>query len=475
MLAIGGALAWVTRDQGRIYPNVFVGGRRVGGLTPAEARRALVDVFRASLDRIIEAAVGDRTHRCSLRDVGIAGSLSQAVHRAYAVGRTGSPVQRFADRLQAHWHPTSIGLPLMVDAARARAFAEACARRFDRAPVNAHAEIAGSSVRIAPGKSGVRVEAAKTLAAIQRWADGGCRGELRLPVRLTAPAITARALKGIDTVLASVSTTLAGSSRNRRHNIAVAASAVDGLVLARGAVFSYNGTVGPRTEDRGYRTAPVIIRGQLVPGTGGGACQLSSTLYQVALRAGLKVIARSHHSHPVPYTPAGFDATVVYEALDLKFRNSLRHPVMLWAQVQGGGLVCRALGHGPAPGLELVRQVTSIDPPEPQVIEDPEMAPGERRIETASRPGLRVRVYRRVKDAPARAAELISTDHYAAQAEVIRVGRAAPAEPAPAQAAPGPEGGEQAGGEGSDQDGASGGAPAGGGSAPGGEPKKPAR
>jgi vancomycin resistance protein YoaR len=167
---------------------------------------------------------------------------------------------------------------------------------------------------------------------------------LTIPVHEVKPTVTADHLGAINTLLATYSTSLGGSSRNRRHNIRVACEAIDGTVLMPGEVFSYNATVGPRTERAGFRTAPVIIHGELVPGTGGGVCQVSSTLYNIALLGDLKIVRRTHHHFPVHYVPAGRDATVAYGSLDLRFANSLPGPVALDVKSVGSRVMVRLYG-----------------------------------------------------------------------------------------------------------------------------------
>jgi vancomycin resistance protein YoaR len=168
--------------------------------------------------------------------------------------------------------------------------------------------------------------------------------KLSLPLRQVLPTVTAAHLGAINTLLASYSTGLGSSSRNRRHNIRVACAAIDGTVLLPGEVFSYNEIVGPRTERAGFRTAPVIIHGELVPGTGGGICQVSTTLYNVALLGDLKIVRRSHHEFPVHYVPPGRDATVAYGSLDLRFANSLPGPVALDVKTAGSRVVVHLYG-----------------------------------------------------------------------------------------------------------------------------------
>ena len=91
---------------------------------------------------------------------------------------------------------------------------------------------------------------------------------------LMTPA-TAHAETPEVTLIAHFATYYGDSSEGRKHNIALAASAIDGVVLAPEEEFSFNDTVGARTEARGYRAAYVIQDGVFVEGVGGGVCQVS--------------------------------------------------------------------------------------------------------------------------------------------------------------------------------------------------------
>lgn len=108
---------------------------------------------------------------------------------------------------------------------------------------------------------------------------------------------------------------------NRSQNIYLAADALHGSIIRPGEIFSFNTTVGPRTAARGYRQAVIFSGGRPVLGYGGGVCQVSTTLYQAVLAAGLPVVERYPHSLPVSYAAAGRDATVVWGAQDMRWRN----------------------------------------------------------------------------------------------------------------------------------------------------------
>ncbi|MCJ8013498.1 VanW family protein [Paenibacillus sp. KQZ6P-2] len=128
------------------------------------------------------------------------------------------------------------------------------------------------------------------------------------------------------------------NNTDRSHNIALAAKAIDSTVIFPGESFSFNQVVGIRTTGRGYRQAAVIVRGELSEGVGGGICQVSSTLFNAADRAGLNIVQRYSHSRHVPYVPPGRDATVSWGGPDFVFDNAYNQPVLIRTFVGGGSV-----------------------------------------------------------------------------------------------------------------------------------------
>ncbi|MBX3112770.1 MAG: VanW family protein [Fimbriimonadaceae bacterium] len=124
----------------------------------------------------------------------------------------------------------------------------------------------------------------------------------------------------------------------QRHNATLALARLDGAVVPPGAVFSFNETIGPWTQDRGYRKAPVSFGGMLVDAFGGGVCQTSTTLFNAALLAGMVIVERHSHYHAPDYVPAGRDAAVAHPNIDLKFRNPYKRAVTIRGTAQGSVL-----------------------------------------------------------------------------------------------------------------------------------------
>ncbi|WP_079509204.1 VanW family protein [Mesobacillus jeotgali] len=159
---------------------------------------------------------------------------------------------------------------------------------------------------------------------------------------------TLRVYPKVDSeIIANIRTKLIGhyityynsANKERTHNISLAAEAINNHVVFPGEVFSFNNVVGKRTASRGYQPAPIIVRGELSEGIGGGICQVSSTLFNAADRSGMKIIERYSHSKQVPYVPPGRDATVSWYGPDFTFKNQHNQPVLIRAKTYPGKMI----------------------------------------------------------------------------------------------------------------------------------------
>jgi hypothetical protein len=155
----------------------------------------------------------------------------------------------------------------------------------------------------------------------------------------------------------------------RCENIAIAASLVDGVTLQPYGEFSFNATVGKRTEEAGFQEAKIIVNGEYVLGVGGGVCQVSTTLYNAALKAGLEVTEYHPHSLRVGYVPASRDAMVSTHS-DLKIFNPLSHAVHINLRVIQGGLHAVVYGKNEGYRYELVSRCLGEIPPPPPIVKE---------------------------------------------------------------------------------------------------------
>ena len=169
--------------------------------------------------------------------------------------------------------------------------------------------------------------------AVDLWNKAELGEQVIVPLTLTQPEYTAEQLSSLlyCNLLGTQLTYYYGSTNERINNIRLAASKLDGLILLPGEVFSYNDTVGKRTEEAGFQYADAYSDGQVVSELGGGICQVSSTLYSATLYARLKILSRTNHYFKVGYIDYGMDATVSWGQPDFKFRNDFDWPIKLAA------------------------------------------------------------------------------------------------------------------------------------------------
>jgi vancomycin resistance protein YoaR len=133
----------------------------------------------------------------------------------------------------------------------------------------------------------------------------------------------------------------------RTHNIRVAIKKINRHIISPGRVFSLNERLGKRTQANGYRTAIVFEDGKKVPGIGGGVSQVTGTLFNAALLAGLPIREYHGHTRPVPYLPVGRDATLAWGAKDLRFKNNTPWPIRISAVIRGNRLYISLYGAEP--------------------------------------------------------------------------------------------------------------------------------
>ncbi len=172
--------------------------------------------------------------------------------------------------------------------------------------------------------------------------------------------------------LSSYTTYYNEEDKGRTKNIQLACKRIDGIILQAYGEFSFNQTVGKRTRSAGFQDAKIIIDGEFVVGVGGGVCQVSSTLYNAVLLAGLTVTESHPHSLPVSYVPPSRDAMVSSNS-DLCVFNVFSTPVRLRAKAENGALKISVYGKNGGGRYEIISYITEeIPPPKPIVREGKE-------------------------------------------------------------------------------------------------------
>ncbi|MGB9840428.1 VanW family protein [Thermovenabulum sp.] len=280
-------------------------------------------------------------------------------------------------------------------------------------PQNARFTIRQNKLQIIDEKEGTEIdkELLKTMISNKIFDD---EIVIDLPLKKIKPFYTKEKLKNMNIKyeIASFSTRFNLNQKDRINNIKLASDILNGIIIAPMEVFSFNETVGERTKEKGYRDAPIYFNNEVIQGTGGGVCQISTTLYNLVLLADLEVIERHHHSMPVGYVPPGRDATVSYGILDLKFKNNTGGYLVLSTEIIGNNLVMKFFSNEKFnKKVDIISEIVNTIPPGKIQKIDNNLEVGKTRIEEG-RPGCKVKVWKIINYQDKIEKKLVSIDTY---------------------------------------------------------------
>ena len=301
------------------------------------------------------------------------------------------------------------------------------------------AYIIESPFQVVVDKNGVdfaiTMEEAKALLTEQK-------DEYVIPLKITKAQKTVSSLgsRAFPNELANFTTRYDAGNTSRTTNLAIACKKLNGQVIQPGEVFSYNKALGKRSVENGYKEAAIYANGGVENGLGGGICQISSTLYNAVLQANLGIEERHNHSFITSYVEAGKDATVVYGALDFKFKNTRKYPIKLEAYLKSGVATVKIYGlkEENEYNVKVVATVLQNIPCAEEKVEDATLPAGTTKVIAKGTNGCKSVTYKYVYD---QAGNLVSktqlsTDTYGTIKRVIHVGTKPTATPSTTPSTP---------------------------------------
>ncbi len=308
------------------FAQVSVGGVSVAGLDARSATRRLNRELGAKLDKRVGLAAGRRIAYRKRRELGFTLDLGEMLARA-SRGEKRVPVS-----FNVNQKKVSSALSRLSPA-------------FSSAPVDARPVVFKGKVRLRSQVVGQKPEVSKSAARLKIQAEkDATQTRFSLAYQQLTPRLSANRLRGINAVIGTFSTRFNPALVKRTRNMATAIRAIDGTLLSPGEVFSLNKIVGERTQARGYRTAIIFEKGKKEPGIGGGVSQVTGTLFNAALVAGLPIQTYRVHSRPVAYLPLGRDATVAWGSFDMKFKNDAKAPIFIDYRLKGSRVTATLFG-----------------------------------------------------------------------------------------------------------------------------------
>jgi len=432
----GGGALYMYGSGDKLPAQLQIAGWKAGGLTYAQFQEQFnhqLEQYGALPVHLVSSNPGVASKDLTLSQLGLVmqrDALDQAMQRLFQ--------GTIAERIAARWslRHAELTLPMSIDpdklnAAVRRAWQELYAIQ----PLGARRVVdPNDAIRYEPERSVPRFDTItlhKELSVqLPAFSDKPRSGPLsvQLPFYMESPAVTVDMLKqqGVDRKIIEFTTSFPLSGSGRIHNIRSTATSIQDMLLAPGDIFDYSKIIEQTEAKFGYQEAPVILNGKLVPGVGGGICQVSSTLYNAVLRSGLDIVERRNHSLPVSYVPLGQDATFANGYINFKFRNNTGAYLLIRAVTTDINVTVKLYGRMPASdSYDIESKVIETIQPTIQYLHNPNIKRGTTKPINKGKEGYVVETYRYKKvNGTVVSKELISKDRYAAVPALVASNRA---------------------------------------------------
>ena len=390
-----GALAAIINGD-KICKNTYINNTNIGELTKEQASEKLKNIYNVE---DIEFKYNDKKFIISAKEIDFFYDIDQTVEQAYSLNRKGSFIDNSKITINSlRGDKNTLKLSINYNKDKLKSYIESLSKDINVSMKNASIKIERSNIKIEKDEEGSNLEVNESLNnAIKELETGNT--SINLVVEKIQPDVKEESLENIDTILGTYSTKFDSSVSGRSHNVALAAKSTSDVLLMPGESFSYNEHTGTRTISNGYKNAPVIVQGVVQEGIGGGVCQVSSTLYNAVLYAGLEIESIKNHSIPSSYVPKGRDATVSDGAIDFIFKNNLKYPVYIKNSVYGNTLTCTIYGSSEdKQKIEILTNTDSVSEAPIKKVDDPTLPKGEEKQLESGRNGYTVSTYRIYKD-----------------------------------------------------------------------------
>ncbi len=423
LLGVGGYFYQQFYLSDKFLSGVKIIGIPVQGCSQEEAEQKLLRYLNDAYAIPIVFYADDYQYRTLMRDICKEVNAGQAVEKIFRQEHDRGIISKITNLNGSEEY--NYTLPISYDGEVKESLLGMWNKILEQEAVDARLDMDSSQgLIVIPEVSGRTVDVEETFKQLPNQWGGLDSVKASIVITEQRPEVTGQDLE-IMGELASYVTWYKVAEIDRTHNLTTAANSINGKMIKPGKEFSFNKTVGERTITTGFRQAPVIVGNTLEPGLGGGICQVSSTLYNASLLAGLEIIERHNHGLAVSYVPLGLDATVAYGISDFRFKNNTDYPIYIRSLAGGGKLTVNIYGH-----LEYKKNIKTshvVDEVVPFTYRDEidlKMKTGESRVDHKGFPGYIVRSFRTYYDNAGKLinSELLARDRYKPFDEITYVG-----------------------------------------------------
>ncbi len=353
-----------------IEENIYIGGVDVGGLDAEEALAKVSDHVDELAQTQFTLDYEGNQVTATAEDFGLTWTDRAKVSEVVGIGKTGNLIDRYKVKKDLEHENIQIDITLGVDRDAVEGVIEDKLSVYDVVPKDYGLKRENGEFIITDGSTGMKVDvdasAATVVDFIENSWDRESSGTIEMTAEITEPESRKEDLLMVKDVLGTFTTDFSSSSAGRATNVKNGASKINGTVLYPGQELSVYDLVNPMTAENGYELAGSYENGTTVQTYGGGICQVSSTLYNAAIRAEMRIEERYCHSMIVSYVQPSMDAAIAGTYKNLRFSNPYEYPVYVEGYTSGGYITFTIYGHEERPSNRVVtfesETISSITP-----------------------------------------------------------------------------------------------------------------
>lgn len=377
----------------RVFPGITINNLYLGGKTKEEVKNYFLGKNAQIPKSVLTFTLAGEKITLSAEDLQVGYNDSLLSDQVYMIGRSADVFSNVSLIFTAYLSGLNLSPSYRYSQQATQVALDPFAKKVYKEPVNALFTFKNGKVTVfQPSSEGAQIDFEEIKNEITKQTPflvttpRPLALTVAVPIKTLKPQIPTEKANnlGVKEEIASGTSLFQDSILNRVHNVTLAATKMNGVLVAPNEEFSFNKALGDVSAFTGYKQAYIIENGKTVLGDGGGVCQVSTTLFRAILQAGLQVTERHAHAYRVHYyeedSPPGIDATVFSPTVDLQFKNDTGNYILIQSEIDPvvERLTFRLFGtkDGRISTITTPVIVSQTKPPEPLYQDDPALPKG---------------------------------------------------------------------------------------------------
>lgn len=409
--------------NGKILNNIYVQDINLSDLTKEEATKKINSYIEQNNE--FELFYNNESILVNKETLGVDYKVDELVDRAYSIGRDKDLITDMKTKISLKkGEKKIIPLTCSYNIKKVDNLIDKIYSKLYISPKDASAKIVDGNIVVYEEHKGQAVNKENLKDIIVYKIENLDSSQSEIPLDVLNPKYTYDQLMKIDTLLGSYETYFNPKRKNRVNNITVAAKSTSDILVNTNEKFSFNQQLRDNDAYNKLKVASIILNGKHDKGVGGGICQVSTTIYNAALYAGMDIVKITNHSIPSPYVTKGRDATVSNGSMDFVFKNNNNNPIIVHNEIFENKIVSKIYGcSSDKRNIEIETKIVETIKNKKIYKSDSKLQKGTKVVEQEGRLGYTVNTFRLYKsNNEILKKELVNTSYYPPCDEIILKG-----------------------------------------------------